>query len=607
MCGINGFISRNRLADASRRIQNMNRALYHRGPDAGGCRELIPGHAVIGHRRLSIIDLDARANQPMFSASGRSVIVFNGEIYNYQALRRELPYPFSTASDTEVLLAGLELHGIDWLRRCNGMFAFAFCDLASGTFVLARDRLGIKPLYYYQDPNCFVFSSEIKGILSSGLVEARWNADAVDEYLGNRYIREPYTFFENILQVPAGCCLTVGRDGPARVTRYWDLPDAFNMADSFDEQEIFEGFRGEVREAIHRRMISDVPLGAYLSGGIDSSIISAVCAEKSSKPVQTYTIGFPSLNEFSYAREVADQYHTNHHEILIDDSDYFGALKELITYKDAPLGVPNEVPLAIMSKELKKGITVVLSGEGADELMGGYGRIFRAPFDFAHSDAGQEKDFYDYFVSRYEYVPRELRDRFLRTGRRLREENDARIRGEFHGRANEENVFRFFHRYHVKGLLQRVDITTMYASVEARVPFLDHELVEFTYDRIPYGLKLKWHSEASRAQACAQHAAEYSEVLDTPKYLLRRMGLELLPEEVVTRRKVGFPVPLNNWFEELSRMAADLLRDAGWFRCEELNGLIEDCRRNPRSGQILWMFVNTELFRRLYFEKDWRY
>ena len=147
----------------------------------------------------------------------------------------------------------------------------------------------------------------------------------------------------------------------------------------------------------------------------------------------------------------------------------------------------------------------------------------------------------------------------------------------------------------------------MYASVEARVPFLDHELVEFTYNRVPYALKLKWNSESARIQASAQNASEYSEVLDTPKYLLRRMGTELLPEDVVTRKKMGFPVPLDHWFDELSRMAADLLRDACWFRCEELSGLLEDCRRNPRSGQILWMFVNAELFRRLYFERDWRY
>jgi len=607
MCGINGFISKNKLKDAPARIQKMNQALYHRGPDAGGIYELIPGQAYIGQRRLSIIDLDDRANQPMLSAGRRSAIAFNGEIYNYQDLRNDLDYPFSTTSDTEVLLAGLELHGVEWLSRCNGMFAFVLCVLEDKTLMLARDRLGIKPLYYYQDKNCFIFSSEIKGILHSGLVEARWNEDVIDEYLGNRYIREPYTFFENIYQVPAGCFLIIDRDLNVRISRYWDLPDKFNLSDTFDENEVFEEFQNKVTESVYRRMISDVPLGTYLSGGIDSSIISAVCANRSAQALNTYTIGFPHMNEFSYAREVADRYHTNHHEILIDNSDYFEHLKELITYKDAPLGVPNEVPLAIMSKELKKTITVVLSGEGADELMGGYGRIFRSPFDYAHSAAGQEKDFYDYFISIYEYVPRAIRDKYLKTGHQLRNIIDDRIRNEFIGRPNEENVFRYFHRYHVKGLLQRVDTTTMYASVEARVPFLDHELVEFTYDKVPYELKLKWKSEAAYRQATMQNASEYSEVLDSPKYLLRRMGLELLPEEVVTRKKIGFPVPLNDWFSMLSNMARELLKDSLWLRYEELDALLEDCRRNARSGQILWMFVNVELFRRLYFEKEWRY
>ncbi len=607
MCGINGVVSNQYLKDAYSRMLNMNQALAHRGPDARGVRELVEGHVIMGHRRLSIIDLDERSNQPMRSVDGKITLVFNGEIYNYKELKERLQYPFVTNSDTEVLLAGLKTDGVEWLKKCNGMFAFAMYNAETAEFMLGRDRLGIKPLYYYHDENYFIFSSEIKGILNSGLVEARFNQDAVDEYLGNRYIREPYTFFENIYQVPAGCCLHLGSDGHVRIEKYWQLPDAFNMDTIFDEERIFEEFKEQVIRAISRRMISDVPLGTYLSGGIDSSIISAVCAASSEKPINTYTIGFSNLNEFSYAEMVAEKYQTIHHEILIDSSEYFTKLKELIKYKDSPLGVPNEVPLAIMSKELKKDITVVLSGEGADELMGGYGRIFRSPFDFAHVDSNSALDFYEYFIDLYEYVPRRIRDRYLRKGSKLRIENDKRIRKEFSEHSNEENVFRFFHNYHVKGLLQRVDITTMYASVEARVPFLDHELIEYTYRKVPYELKMKWNSDAAMKAAYKLHASQYSETLDVPKYLLRRMGLELLPEQVVTRKKMGFPVPLNEWLETLINMARELLSDAEWLNYEKLDGLTEDCRKNVRSGQLLWMFVNVEIFRKMYFEKEWRY
>ena len=585
----------------------MNNSLTHRGPDAGGYAELADGKACVGQRRLSIIDIDDRSNQPMWSADRKFVIVYNGEIYNYRELKAELKYLFSTDSDTEVLLAGLALNGSEWIKNCNGMFAYALYDTTDGSFTLCRDRLGIKPLYYYLDENYFVFSSEIKGILTSGLVKAEFNTDAVDEYLANRYIREPYTFFKNIYQLPSGSILKLDADMNISINKYWELPREFNMQENENEEEVYLRFKEQLINAIRRRMIADVPLGTYLSGGIDSSIISAVGALESEKRINTYTIGFPELNEFSYAKKVADKYNTIHHEIVVDNKGYFGKLRELISYKDAPLGVPNEVPLAIMSKELKKNITVVLSGEGADELMGGYGRIFRSPFDYAHIDKACGKDFYEYFIGLYEYVPRTLRDKYLKTGYSIRNEKDALIRSEFEKQSNEEAVFRFFHNYHVKGLLQRVDITTMYASVEARVPFLDHELIEFTYKYVPYEMKLKWNDAEAQILAATESSSAYSEVLDSPKYLVRRLGLALLPEDVVTRKKMGFPVPLNNWYEELTLMAKELLANSEWFESEKLENLLAECKTNARFGQILWMFVNVELFRRMYFEKDWRY
>lgn len=607
MCGINGFITRKNLIDISFRIDKMNSSLVHRGPDAEGVYISQDKTLALGQRRLAIIDLDERSNQPFILKNGGDILVFNGEIYNYKELKEDIEYDFSTQSDTEVLAVGIQKYGIDWINKCNGMFAFGFYDSKENSLVLCRDRLGIKPLYYYANDEVFIFSSEIKGILSSGLVKAEFNEDAIDEYLGNRYIREPYTFFKNIFQLPAGHYMTVSRDMRININKYWQLPRRFNQEKIFDEDEIFNSFKNELNKAIERRMVADVTLGTYLSGGIDSSLISAVASSITKKSINTYTIGFPELNEFEYARLVADKYKTHHHEIVMNETNYLEMMEEIIKYKDSPLGVPNEIPLAQMSKVLKKDITVVLSGEGADELMGGYGRIFRSPFDYENIDKESTKDFYTYFIEKYEYVPRQIRDKYLTVAHPLRNEFDRTISKHFSKNCNEENVFRFFHEYHVKGLLQRVDITTMYASVEARVPFLDHELIEFCYQNVPYDLKLKWNASEDRELAQTQNAKLYSEQLDKPKYLLRRYALELLPEIVVTRKKTGFPVPLNNWFPELEQLARNIIVNSTWIKVEALNELFNDCMENERAGQLLWMFLNIEIFRNIYFNKEWRY
>lgn len=605
MCAINGIFSIAPLADIEERVKKMNDSVRHRGPDGYGT-ETVGGRVALGHRRLAVLDLDARSNQPMISARGNA-LVYNGEIYNYREIKEKLRYPFRTESDTEVLLAAIEEKGIDWcLEKCNGMFAFAFWNQADKKLILARDRMGIKPLYFSGRTRWLVFSSEIKGILASGLIEAQFNEPAIDEYLANRYVRAPYTFFKGIRQVMPGQYLVIDTaQGSFHMQEktYWSLPDEFNLDAEYDENLLTDKLMGEVTDAVKRRMIADVPLGAYLSGGVDSSLICAVTALNKGERIHTYTIGFDELNEFAYARMVSGQYNTIHHELHMDAKDYFNLMEEVISFKDAPLGVPNEIPLAVMSKELKKEITVVLSGEGADELMGGYGRIFRSPFDYRNTDV-RNKDFYEYLIDQYEYVPRKLRDRYLTVRGEYRDIFDFSIRSEFAMRKNEENVFRFFHRQHVQGLLQRVDSTTMSASVEARVPFLDHRLIEFVYRDVPYDLKLRWNPGISSVKG---DAAQYSEVLDTPKYLLKKIALRLLPEEVVTRKKVGFPVPLNRWMGNLEAVAGQILPKAYWLDGEHLKELLAACRGRTRGGQILWMFLNVEIFRRLYFEKEWRY
>ena len=605
MCGIAGIFSKMPIDNLEIRIDGMNNSIIHRGPDAGDYY-IENKKMALGHRRLSIIDTRVHANQPMHSNSKCLHVVFNGEIYNFKEIKDKLNYCFKTCSDTEVIIAAIEEKGVDWfVNEANGMFAIALFDSLKEELFIIRDRLGIKPLYFYHNNDIIVFSSEIKAILESGLVEAVFNDLAVDEYLANRYIRAPYTFFKEIFQVEPGTYLKFNSNLDFDVTKFWDLPTEFNMSTKYDEDEILNLFEKELIKSINYRLIADVPLGTYLSGGVDSSLITAITSNLKNEKVNTYTIGFAELNEFEYANMLVGKYNIEHHEILMEKDDYMGNWERLIKVKDSPLGVPNEIPLALMSSKLKEKITVVLSGEGADELMGGYGMIYRSPFDYTNSNS--KLSFYEYFISEYEYVSREMRDCFISTPKDYRTEFDKKIQQEFSGRSNEENVFKFFHKYHVKGLLQRVDTASMQAAVEARVPFLDHNLIEFVYTRVPYELKLKWKDEKGEIEASKMKSVNYSERLDIPKYLLRKLSYKYIPKEIVDRKKVGFPVPLSSWFENLEELARELLPNVNWLKEGIVEDLLERSKIEQRSGQILWMFINIEIFKRNYFLKEWRY
>lgn len=605
MCGINGIYSLEKINKIEERVSRMNDAISHRGPDA---KEFInyKQKLAFGHVRLSIIDTREVANQPMYSNTKKWNIVFNGEIYNFNEIKKELSYNFLTNSDTEVIIAAVEEKGIDWfISRANGMFAIALYCFEEEKLYLIRDRLGIKPLFYFNDGNKIIFSSEIKGILSSGLVDANFNDEAVDEYLANRYIRAPFTFFKSIYQVNSGTYLIINKDFSVSEKLYWDIPEGFNMSKEYNENELLRELDEELTKAIKYRLIADVPLGTYLSGGVDSSLITAITALNKKEKINTYTIGFTELNEFEYSTVIAEKYKTEHHEILMKKEDYMSNWERLIKFKDAPLGVPNEIPLAVMSSKLKEKITVVLSGEGADELMGGYGRIYRAPFDYKNEKSNES--FYDYFISKYDYVPRSMRDQLISTPINYRNKFDTEIKKSFENNSNEESVFKFFHKYHVKGLLQRVDMTTMQTSVEARVPFLDHNLIEFSYNKIPYDLKLRWLNEEAKKTATSLVSNNYSETLDTPKYLLRKLSYKYLPKNIVERKKVGFPVPLTEWFDNLEVLANDLLPNANWLKEGVVKDLIAKSKTETRAGQVLWMFVNIEIFKTQYFNKNWRW
>ena len=605
MCGLNGIITQAPITDIEKRIDSMNAAIQHRGRDSKGT--MVQEDIALGHRRLSIIDLKNSGKQPMTSASGQWTIVFNGEIYNFQDIKRQLSaYSFVGESDSEVILAALECNGIEWfLEQANGMFAIAaYNHLSSQTFLI-RDRLGIKPLYYSVCRDKVIFSSEIKGILASGLISAQFNELAVDDYLAYRYVRDPNTFFVNVFSVEPGHYITFQDVQLVDQTKYWEIPTTWNQDVTFDESEIATAFSEKLEESVKLRLMSDVPLGCYLSGGVDSSILTAIVQRHSKTPVHTYNIGFENLNEFEFARIVAKQHETNHHEMVVASSVYFDHWDSLIQFKDAPLAVPNEIPLALMSSRLKEDISVVLSGEGADELLGGYGKIFRSHFDFInHNVSGS---FHDYFIGQYEYVGRAFRNKYLQNPTGYRTDFDSYNHTLFDGPNGNQSIFRFFHKFHVRGLLQRVDMSTMQTTVEARVPFLDHKLIEFVYGAVPAQLKLKWKNPKAKNSAKTRWAKDYSEILDTPKYLLKKIAYQYLDERVVDRRKVGFPVPLNDWMDELTTMAVQELKSASWLKTQLIQELLQDCKSNPRAGQVIWMLINVERFRKQYFEKQWKW
>lgn len=610
MCGICGYTKINDASQDGELIKKLTNLIKHRGPDAEGY--MVDEKVALGHRRLSIIDLNTGA-QPLRIENGNYTIIFNGEIYNYLELKEKLKsngYNFKTTSDTEVLLNMYVEYGEDCVKHLNGMFTFCVYDKKRGKLFLARDRLGIKPLFYAKIGEDLVFASEVKAIINYPGFKRELNTKVLNSYFQYRYVLGEETFFKNVLNLAPGSYLQHDlKNGSTKIKKYWDLDPAVNKKDK-GEAFYYEKVKNLVTKAVERRMISDVPIGAYLSGGLDSSIIAGLMTKLSKGKVKTFTIGFEErgFNEFEYARLAAEKMGTDHHEILLRPKEYFRTMEKLISYKDAPLAVPNEVPLYIMSKELKKHITVVLSGEGADELFGGYGRIFISYLNYI----GSGKKHLEFFLNEYNYVSDSDLQKFLSTPVRQEIKQGAYTYNIFKARFNKtlgldirDVVPYIFQTLHLQGLLQRLDMTTMAASVEGRVPFVDHELIEFV-NTIPFQYKIAWNKYGEKEAIKKKlNAKEISETYDTTKYILKKAFKELLPAEIVERRKVGFPVPLQTWFRnDFSEYARSILEDKRTLK----RGVYND--KYIRSGKYLeelsginvWMMINLELFIRQHFD-----
>jgi asparagine synthase (glutamine-hydrolysing) len=572
----------------------MCRVIAHRGPDDQGTA--VVGEAALGMRRLSIIDL-AGGRQPMTGCTGRHTVVFNGEIYNFAELRRDLEargHAFRTHSDTETIVHAYEEFGAASVERLRGMFAFAVWDAEGRELFVARDRVGKKPLYYtLTRGGSFVFGSELKSLLEHPEVGREVEPAALDAYLTFGYVPDPLSVFRGVWKLPPGSLLKFRPGAGPRVEQYWDFP--YGPADEegrATEEELIEELRSLLDEAVRVRLVADVPLGAFLSGGIDSSTVVGLMARHSSRPVKTFSIGFreDSFDELSYARLAARHFSTEHHEFVVTP-EVCHLVDDLIRHFDEPFADSSALPTYVVSKMAREHVTVALSGDGGDELFAGYTRY--------GVDRRREK---------FARLPRLVRSGVMAPlSRRLPHGAPGRnfinnvaldpldaFREVAAGAPSGDPLDRLLYldskTYLPGDILTKVDRMTMAASLEARVPLLDHKLIEFVCRRVPPALKLD--------------GAE-------TKAVFKRAVRGLVPDELLDRPKQGFGVPIEKWInrELRARMRETLLerrtRERGYFEGSYIELLLDEHARGRRDHSMrLWALFVLELWHRSYADGD---
>jgi asparagine synthase (glutamine-hydrolysing) len=613
MCGICGIFNYGTGAPADRAaIGRSARAMAHRGPDDEGF--YLDGALGLGNRRLSIIDLGG-GHQPLANEDETVWITFNGEIYNYGELRTELEsrgHRFRTAADTEAIVHLYEEHGSAAVEHLRGMFAFALWDRRLRRLLLARDRIGIKPLFYRLEPGRIVFASEVRALGELSPVPMEIDPQAVYDFFGFRYIPAPSTFHRGVLKLLPAHVLVADAQG-VRTECYWTLPAEED--NSHSAAEYAEQVAGLLRESVRLRLIADVPLGVFLSGGVDSSAIVALMAELGARPLRTFSVGFEETetSELPYAARVARRYGTEHTEIIVRPRDLGDQLERLVAFRDEPLAEPTDVALYLVSKRAAQDVKVVLAGEGGDELFAGYPKY--AADRLACLVSALPQDATRALVRWLPYRQRRVKvalealsiaDEAERSATWFasftRDERETLFSPDFLAQVDTAHPARVFAQYlrEARGrsplkrmlyadlkvwlpdnLLLRGDQMTMAASIEERVPFLDHKLVEQAA-RIPG----RWLARGFRT-----------------KWLLKRALKPYLPPETLTRRKAGFSLPVGLWFRKsLQSMVADLVlspdaRSRQYFNAGNIERFVREHFNGVRDRQKqLWALVNFELW-----------
>jgi asparagine synthase (glutamine-hydrolysing) len=624
MCGIAGFVVVTPDSGHPSILRRMSETIRHRGPDDHGFYQ--DAHAFLAHLRLSIVDL-AGGHQPMSNESGSQWITYNGEIFNHALLRPDLEragHVYSTRCDTETIVHAHEEYGPDCVKLFRGMFAFAIWNTEKKTLFCARDRLGIKPLYYYWDRRVFAFASEIKALLEHPSISAEFEDSLLAEYLGFGYTSGDRTLFRNIRQLMPGHHLRLDlREARPEIEihQYWDVPQPDENRQSVDcksEREWVMETRRRLEETVRMRLMSDVPLGMFLSGGVDSSAIAALIKRNASGSVKTFAVGYEEarFSELSYAAQVARTLDTEHHEITVGMDQFFEQLPELIWHEDKPITWPSSVSLYFVSKLASEQVKVVLTGEGSDELFGGYERYrwnmlnqkyARMYCMFPGSlrawirngiantklfHASARRKIGHTFVGRDSTVESLFLDNFYCAF------SESALRALMHGGASiYDNYLSYWNsrsqapvlprmlyadqKTYLVELLMKQDRMSMACSIESRVPFLDHQFLEFAMS-IPDHLKI--------------HGS-------TQKYVLKKAVEDLLPPEIIHRKKMGFPTPLRQWLmEPRAEALVNTLRKqdgllAAYLDRGELDRLIEQ----HRTGLIdatdrLWRLLNLQMW-----------
>jgi asparagine synthase (glutamine-hydrolysing) len=636
MCGIAGTIGPTAsLADLTGHelIKQMCDVIAHRGPDDWGFRmeSFADSEVMIGMRRLSIIDVSS-GHQPICNEDSAIWIVFNGEIYNYRELRKDLierGHRFRTQTDTETIVHLYEEEGERCVERLRGMFGFAIWDRRKRTLMLARDRVGKKPVHYSLSKGTLVFGSEIKSLLRHPSVRREVNLEAVSDFLTFGYVPDPQTAFKNIHKLPPGHTLLY-KDGDIRIRQYWNFNynEAAQCETQEDERQYLERLRELLADAVRVRLESEVPLGAFLSGGIDSSAVTALMAREMTQPVKTFSIGFgeADFDELKHARVTAKMLGTDHHEFVVSP-DVCSLAEEIIWHHDEPFADVSSIPTYVVSKMAREYVTVVLSGDGGDEVFGGYQRYIierdREKFEripsfirrhvfqrisraLPHGTYGKRflstnsRDAGPRYVDAISYFNEEAKGSLLSSsllaalGRHRSATAFERMFAEPDSRARLGRLMYLDGKTYLPGdILVKVDRMSMAHSIETRAPLLDHHLIEFA-QTIPESLKLRRDNHGW-----------------VTKHILKRAVDGLIPREIIHRPKQGFDVPIKYWLDrEFGEMLNDLLTDErarqrGYFNQKAVAGLLQEHRRGSRdNARHLWALLMFEIWHRAFIDRE---
>ncbi len=624
MCGIAGYFG----AGTREVLEKMTQSVIHRGPDDSG---MYSDHIVgLGHRRLSIIDLSPLGHQPMWNSAETIAIIFNGEIYNFLALREELAkkgYQFESTSDTEVIIYLYQEYGTDCFQKMNGMFALALYDTSKEKIILARDRLGKKPLYWTRQHGTLIFGSELRALTLHPLFSKKLNIASLNKYLAFDYIPTPHTVYEEVYKLEPGTFLECTKDSIQK-TQFWDITFHQELhSPNFSVQEnysdIISGIDSHLEEAVRRRLVSDVPLGVFLSGGLDSSTVAYYAQKNSSQKIKTFSIGFEekSYDESPYAREVACFLGTEHHEKILTAKDSLQFIPQIGNFIDEPVADYSFIPTYLLSRFTREHVTVALGGDGGDELFFGYGtltaerivqltrnypevlkkflQIARKLTRTSHSsfnlsfkldrllagiDSPRSRQHHAWMGT---FSQNNRKDLFVGdVWNELSSKNEYEDIDQYMDHVQGEPrynqlIYLYLRTYLMDQVLVKVDRMSMATSLEVRAPFLDHQFVDFI-NRIPYNFKIKG--------------------LKT-KYLLKKVMENKLPRTIVYRKKQGFGVPLSQWFNsELKEfvqttLSSEKIRNIGLFNPRIVHTILEEHFEGKRDNRkMIWSLIIWQLW-----------